>query len=347
MAKFEAMNGARFTTAQKIQNALRFVRRTNYGYFQADRPMMYTTPVGALFGNQKTWMTNYLFMMGEYMGLGSRTGNWAPLLFMTGTTALLGGVFAVPMLGAGIDAATEWLAEKDGREYIFDQFGQGGNGISFGLPALLGMSLAGNVSAPGSNLAHDSEFFFSVVALTKAQQLGRVVGRAWDDQVTLGMNPLKDELFRRQFAQAFAPRSLYRGFEMMMSDQLRSAATGYPMVREMSFGQRVLNGLGFRDTETAIQYEAYQSLISDRDAMRRKVALFGEAYAMAMVNNDRERAMELLQQATVAGLDISSVMRSSQVRMRNMGLDMFGRQFNQQQLDEYQASLEAGGRRGD
>lgn len=39
-------------------------------FMTADRPMMYTTPVGAVFGNQKTWVTNYLFLMAEYLGLG-------------------------------------------------------------------------------------------------------------------------------------------------------------------------------------------------------------------------------------------------------------------------------------
>lgn len=338
MSRFEKIAGVKFTMDQKIANALKFVRRTNYGYFAADRPMMFTTPLGALFGNQKTWMTNYLFMMGEYAGLAGKGNIW-PLMMTAGTTTLLGGVFAVPLVGAGIDAITETFADKDAREYIFENMGQGGNAISFGLPALFGMSLNGNVAAPGSNLAHDAEFFFTIVALERAKLMGRAVGRAWDDQVTLGMNPLKDELFRKQFTQAFAPRAVYRTFEALMDEQLRSAATGYPLLNEFGWGSRVMHSLGFRTTDIAVQYAAYESLLKDRDSMRQKISLFGEAYANASMNGDREEMMRLLQMATVQGLDVNSVMRSAQVRMRAAGKDMFGRNFNEEQLERYQATL--------
>lgn len=343
MDMFEKAHGVRFTMDQKIANAARMVQLSNYGYFAADRPMMYTTPMGALFGNQKTWMTNYLFMQAHYFGLAGK-GNLAPLLFSLGATTALGGVFAVPLLGMGIDAATEFLADKDGREFIYEQMGSGGNAISFGAPALFGMSVSGNVAAPASNLAHDTEFFFTIVALERAKLMGRALGRAWDDQVVLGMNPFKDEVFQRQLIQGFAPRSIYRTWEALTSDQLRSAATGYPMIEEFGLGARILHSLGFRTTEIAIQYEAYSDLLRNRDEMRRRVSLLGEAYANASMNNDREQMMEILQRATVMGVDINSVMRSSQVRMRNAGKDMFGRNFNEQQLEQYQETLRAGGR---
>lgn len=343
MEMMEHATRAKFSIDQKIANAQRFVEQTNFGYFTADRPMMYTTPLGALFGNQKTWMTNYLFMMGEYLGL-AKTGNIAPLMMTLGTTAALGGVFAVPFAGQAIDAITETFAGKDATEFMFSEFGEGGNAISFGLPSMFGMSLTGNVAAPGSNLAHDTEFFFTIVALERAKLVGRALGRAWDDQVTLGLNPLKDELFGRQLAQALAPRAVYRTWEAVTSDQLRSAATGYPLIRDLGWGARTMNALGFRDTDIAIQYAAYERLLADKDAMTRQISLFGEAYAMAMANGDQARMAGLLQQAGVAGLDITRVMASARTRLRNSGMDMFGRNFNQEQMERYQATLEAGGR---
>lgn len=342
MDMMEAATGVKFTIDQKIANAARMVEQTNFGYFQSDRPMMYTTPLGSIFGNQKTWMTNYLFMMMEYGGLAQK-GNYAPLVMTLATTTALGGVFAVPIAGQAFDAITETFAQKDATEFIYEKMGEGGNGVSFGLPGLLGMSISGNVSAPGSNLAHDSEFFFTVVALERAKLMGRAIGRAWDDQVTLGINPLKDQLFGRQMMQAFAPRALYRTWESITSDSLTSAATGYPLVRELGWGARLMNAMGFRDTDIAIQYAAYERLVSDRDAMRRRVSLFGEAYANASLSQDRRLMMELLQQAAVSGVDINSVMRSAQIRMRNAGTDMFGRNFNEQQLERYQSLLAAGG----
>lgn len=344
MFKFEKMNGTVFTHEQLVANAKRFVRLTNYGYFAADRPMMYTTPLGAVFGNQKTWMTNYLFAMAHYFGLGAKNGNWAPALFATGTTAVLGGVFAVPLIGQGIDAFSQFFTGKPAQEYMFEQMGTGGNAISFGLPAMFGMSLQGNVAAPGANLAHDTNFFFTIVALERAKLMGRALGRAWDDQVTLGLNPLKDQLLRRQFMQGFAPRAVYRTFEAIMGDQLRSAATGYPLVREFGFGARVMSALGFQSTDIAIQYSAYEALLADKAEMTRKIGLFGDAYAQATLAHNSGQMQELLQQAAVQGLDINSVMHSSQTRLRNAGRDMFGRQFNQEQLDQYQATLAAGGR---
>lgn len=343
MARFEKINGIKFTHEQRVANALKYVRRTSYGYFTADRPMMYTTPLGALFGNQKTWMTNYLFIMAEYFGLGAQKQNWAPLLMTLGTTTMLGGVFAVPVLGAALDAYTEFFHDQDAKEYIYSNLGEGGNPISFGLPALFGVSLAGNVSAPGSNLAHDASFMQSIVALSKAQQIGRAFGRAWDDQMVLGMNPLQDPLFQRQAAQALAPRSMYRGLEAILSDQITSAATGYPMVQHEGIGSRILSGLGFRDVDVALQYAAYDDMIKSRDETRRQISLFGEAYAQASLANNREQMLSILQQASVRGLDISRVMQSSQIRMRNAGRDMFGRNFTPEQMDRYSATLSAAG----
>lgn len=341
MEMMEKATGAKFTIDQKIANAARFVEQTNFGYFTADRPMMYTTPLGALFGNQKTWMTNYLFSMAEYLGL-AQAGNYAPLLMTVGTTAALGGVFAVPFAGQAMDAITETFFDKDATEFIYENLGEGGNGISFGLPGLFGLSLTGNVAAPGSNLAHDTEFFFTIVALERARLMGRAIGRAYTDQVELGLNPLQDQVFRQQFSQAFAPRALYRSWEAITSDQVRSAATGYPMIRELGWGARILNGLGFRDADIALQYNIYDSLVKDRDKMRERVSQFGEQYALASIAGDQERMAMVLQQAGVMGIDISRVMQSANIRMRNAGYDMFGRNFNAEQLQRYQASLTAG-----
>lgn len=338
MDMYELAHGVKFTIQQRIDNAANMVARSNYAYFPQDRPMMYTTPLGALFGNQKTWMTNYLFMMAHYFGLATK-GNVAPLLFSAGTTALLGGVLAVPLIGAGMDAFTETFADQDVTEFMFDRFGEAGNGISFGLPAMFGMSLHGNVAAPGSNLAHDSEFFFTIVALERAKLMGRAIGTAMDDQLVLGMNPLENRVFQQQAMQAFAPRAVYRSWEALTSDQLRSAATGYPMVEGLGWGQRVMHGLGFRNDEIALQYELYDRLTKDRNSMRNRIAVYGEAYAIASIDGDVERMNQVIQRATVEGMDMSAIMRSAQTRMRNAGKDMFGRNFTGAQLERYQESL--------
>lgn len=342
MDRLEKAFRVKFSSGQRIHNATTMVERADYNYFKQDRPLMFTSPLGSVFGNQKTWMVNYLWMLAHYFGL-AKQGQWEPLLFSLGTTAALGGAFAVPLLGQGIDAFAGLTEDKDGREWIFDHMGEGGNAIAFGLPALFGLSMSENVAAPGANLTHDAEFLFSIIALEKAKQLGRAVGRGLEDATTLGINPFEDPLFARQVGQTFAPRALYRSWEALQEGPLRSAATGYPMVRDFGLGARVLHGLGFRDVDIAIQYEAYRHLIKDKEEMNRQVGAFGEAYARASLNNDRETMTELLQRAAVMGISIDSVMRSAQVRMRNEGMDMFGRNFSQSLQDRYRETLEAGG----
>lgn len=344
MDRLEKAFGINFTAGQRVHNAINMIERADYNYFKQDRPLMFTSPLGSVFGNQKTWMVNYLWMLGHYFGLGKDQGNWAPLLFSLGSTAALGGAFAVPLLGQGIDLLASLDGDKDGKEWIFEHMGEGGNAISFGLPALFGLSLSENVAAPGANLAHDAEFLFSIVALEKAKQFGRTMGRALDNATILGQNPFHDELFRRQALQTFTPRAFYRTWEALQEGPLRSASTGYPMVRDFGLGARVLHGMGFRDVDIAIQYEAYRELIADKRNMSHTVSVMGEAYANASLNNDRETMTRILQQATIMGVSVDSIMRSAQIRMRNEGQDMFGRNFNEEQINRYRETLEAGGR---
>jgi hypothetical protein len=103
-----------------------------------------------------------------------------------------------------------------------------------------------------------------------------------------------------------------------------------------------MHSLGFRSTDIAVQYAAYESMLKDRDSMRSKISLFGEAYATASLTNNREEMMRLLQLATIQGVDVNSVMRSAQVRMRAAGKDMFGRNFSGEQLERYNDMIRSG-----
>lgn len=111
----------------------------------------------------------------------------------------------MPLIANGADFLTETFADQDAREFMFERFGETGNAFSFGLPAMFGMSLHGNVAAPGSNLAHDTEFFFSVMAFERAKLMGRAMGRAWDDAMVLGQSPISDPLFRGSSRRPLRP----------------------------------------------------------------------------------------------------------------------------------------------
>jgi hypothetical protein len=166
-----------------------------------------------------------------------------------------------------------------------------------------------------------------------------MLGRAWDDQITLGMNPLKDPVMRQQIGQALAPRALYRVGEAMTSDMLTSAASGDPMIQKLGPMARFWDALGFQPTQVALQYDIYEHMLENKQEMTQKLALFGDAYAHAMTAGDSQTMGALLRQSMIEGLDVNDVMHSAQRHLRNQGLDMFGRQFNQEQRDQYQQSL--------
>lgn len=341
---WEKMYGVPFTMDQRINNAANMARRANYGFYKYDRPMMYTTPLGSIFGNQKTWMTNYLFMMMHYFGLGTKQGNWGPFALAMGTTGALGGALAVPLLAQGADILSNMFNHKSAQETIYDAMGEGGNAISFGLPGLLGLSFSGNLSAPGSNLAHDSNFFFTITALERMKALGQMFGRGWDDQMILGMNPMKDELFQRQMANALAPRSLYRAYEAVTSDAIESRTTGFPMIRHLSPADRTLRAMGFSTADIDLQYAAYERLLRNKTQMTHVVSVLSDAYARASINHDAGTMGDVLRQTAVMGIDLSRVMSAARGRMHDFGFDMFGRNFRQDQLNQESSVLSSAGR---
>lgn len=340
--------GFRFTDEQYYQNVLRAVDLSNFRYAVADRPQVFTTPLGSVFGNMKTWMVNYLHFLGDLSGMAT-TGAYEPLLVALGATAGVGGLMALPILPGALDWFTETFADKDLLEYIHSSVNNPvlANGIAFGLPTLAsyplggGISLSGQTAAPGSHFAHDVEFLMGSVALDRLANMGRSVGRFWDDYATLGVDPWQDPVFTQQMLQGFAPRVLYRGFDILSDGALSSARTGYPMVTGLGPMEAIFHSLGFSTTEAELEYEIYDRMMRDKEERSRMVALLGEAYMRASHTQDQTTMEEILRVAVARGVDVSSVMRSAAKRSRDMGADMFGRSIPESVSAQYPASIRA------
>lgn len=336
--KLARMRGKAFTHEQMVRNVQNFVRRTNYLYSTADRPAIFTAPGGALFGSMKNWLAHYIFTLGEYTEL-AMEGNAAPLFMSLAGTAALGGGMALPLLGPAADLFTETFEDKDILEYTYANMGSGANAVAFGLPGLLGASISGSVSAPGAKFLNDVEFLASVPAWERMSNMARAVGTGWDDAVTLGIDPWENPTFKQQMMQGFSPRSFYRAYDMIVDDDLNSAATGYARVQDVPTGQRWMMAMGFTPVDIERENAIYDHLRQDTESRREMTAMIGEAYFMASANHDQDQMEQLLRLAAVRGIDQSSVLRSAARRGRDAGVDMFGR-LRGAEMEDYTAALE-------
>lgn len=322
--KLGKIRGQQFNQDQMFRNVQNFVRRTNYLYSTADRPAIFTTPAGTLFGGMKNWMAHYLFALADYTGLAAK-GNVAPALMAMAGVGSLGGIMGLPFLGGAADWMTETFADQDLTEYLYSNMGPAANGIAYGLPAALGVSFSGATSAPGAKFAHDIQFLSSVPAFERMQNMARGVGRYWDDSFKLGIDPWQDPVFRQQMIQGYAPRSLYRFADAWNDDALTSSTTGYAMVDNLTFAEKLAQSMGFTPTRVEREYGIYERMRADNDTHKEMVSRLGEAYFLASTEGRQDDMQALLEVAAIRGVDQSSLLRSAARRSRDAGVDMFGR----------------------
>lgn len=337
----ERSRGFKMSDEAYFQNVATFIDRTNAQFAAPGRELIFTSPLGSVFGGMKHWMMNYLWLLADYTDLAVRKGNFAPILTALGSTAGLGGLFALPFAPTVLDWATETFGNKDLMETLYSSMGEGpANAVAFGLPTLAGLSLSGATAAPGSNLAHDAEFMFSVIALERMKNMARSVGRYFDQQ-SIGVDPWQDPVFVQQFAQGWGPRSLYRALDVFSDAALNSARSGNPMIDlgARSPVDQFALALGFTPVEIEREYAIYDRLLSDRGERDRMIGLFGEAFMRAQLQQDQVAMEEVLRTAAIRGLDPSAILRSAATRARNLGTDMFGRNMPEDVLGRYQAAL--------
>lgn len=317
--------------------AKQFTERTMFRYGMDARPRLFTTPAGSMLGLFKNWQMHYVGMMLDYTGEGVMRNNWSPLLWQTAGTAATGGMVALPLwtVANGFsEAMTGKSALVNGYE-MFDPLGdQVSDGIFYGLPGLLGVSLSSSATAPFNNPMRDVTQFMSLVHWDRAQAAGKFFAGAMDTMQTTGQSPLEDANTRDMFFRAFAPKTMYRTMATVEDGVINSLSTGNPVLKDQGVMDRVLFSLGFNPVQIEKAYAVSSELWDDQNAMRAAVQKYGEAMAHAFEHDDQKLMETIAMRAVSEGVDLSSIERSAMSRLAKGESDVVNRQFKQEDIDE-------------
>lgn len=317
--------------------AKEFTEKTQYMYSAGDRAQIFNGPIGGLFGLFKNWMSHYTGWMIAYAGEGARYGNWKPFLWQMAGTASVGGLGALPFIGTADDLSR--FFSNDGLLLTMYEM-QGGSdpdGINFadalyyGMPGLLGFSIQGTVSAPLADPGEDVVRMFSLAQWNQAQKIGRAIPAIGNAVSTYGLTGLhRDQEAIRAVINATMPKTLARGANMMASPDVRSAATGNPLVRGLSPSQRLMYSLSLNPTEVEAQFEISRGLWRDKDKLRGQIRYFGQQVSNAEQNGDWAEVRRLYMLAMARGLPMDSIQRSAQTRNRRASESLIESQFDAQ-----------------
>jgi hypothetical protein len=288
--------------------AKRFVERTNYMYSSADRPLMFTTPIGSALGLFKTWQMNFIYTMAEYANLGFNKGVWSPLMWQTLGTAALGGAAATPLYWAA-EGASHFFKNKSLIQYAYDEWNGQADGIMFGLPAALtGVSLSGLMASPGANPVKDATQLFSIASWTRMKEAGGAVQAAIDNWQATGQHPGTDPDVRNQLIKAFAPVILQRAMAVDDEGTVRNIGTQMPTAKGLSFYDRMMYQMGMQPVMLERQMAATEALYQDKQKMAAATKAFGDAIADRF--REGKPIDDILQRAIAMGVDTSSALRS-------------------------------------
>jgi hypothetical protein len=288
-----------------------------YGYAQADRPRMFTGPVGMMAGLFKNWMFNYIGDLARYTGEASR-GNMAGLTWALGGTVATAGIGGLP-LWAVVDQAHRMFSDKTLTEELYSATGiEAGDALYYGVPGLFGTSLQGMMSAPFNDPRRDITFMMNVVAVERARRVGQIAGDTWERWRGGGENPLTQDRTWDQLAFALAPRTIYRLTAQVEDGALKSIRNGRPIIEGITELERGLNAVGLSSTRIARAWEASESLWADQERRRANTTRYAEAYSDAMTAGDSRAMQNVIERAIHDGSDISSVMRGAMQRQSGL-----------------------------
>ena len=296
--------------------ARRITERTNYLYSSADRPLVFTSPLGSSLGLFKNWQTNFIHSMVEYAGLGVNKNVWSPILWQTISTAAIGGAAATPLYWAA-NGAANLLAQKKLIQYAYDEFNNPvADGVMFGLPAALtGVSLSSLMTEPGANPVKDATQLFSFAVWSRMKEAGGAVHAAMDNWRATGQHPASDPDVRNRLVKAFAPVLIQRA--MSIDDgTVKNISTGLPTAKGLTTYDRVMYQMGLQPVILERQQAASEALYEDREKMKAATSAFGDALAEAMAAGN-SRALDLIAERAVAqGVDLGAAFRSAGMKSR-------------------------------
>jgi hypothetical protein len=313
-----------------------FVDNTMYQYAVMDRARLITGPLGSMFGLFKNWGMHQIGWMLRYGGEAAFRKNFAPLLWMAGTTGAVGGVAGLPLYVAA-DAFSKAISGKSGFQNIYDMLGDDevspiSDVIYYGLPALAGISLQASIAAPFSDFARDAALMAGFPQWDRAQAIYRLGKEGIDYWQQTGSHPIKDKQTRDAFISAFAPRSIQNAYKGLEDGVLNSLKSGLPSVRGVTPTEQMLQTLGFQSIEIARAHEVAEELFADVGKMRAAISDYGKTAAQMMKMGDFDELTRLLQRAHVSGVPIDSVLRSANgIREAEQGSTLT-RQFSPEKL---------------
>lgn len=297
--------------------AMDFIHKTQYNYATHDRAPVFTTPVGSLMGTFKNWMFHYLGSMIKYSTAGP--AGMRALAYQTAVTGIFGGAAAMPLVLPITNAASKWMSNKSAMQNLYDTtIGLGlpeqvADGVMYGLPGSLGLSLSSQVSSPASDPVRDASMLFSFAAMDRVKALSSATKDALVAYKVTGQNPFQSESVRNELVRALAPRTIYRAMSIGQNQAIHSMATGYDVAR-LGVGGALMYSAGFNPTELEKTYAAYGEIRDNQRAKQEMVQQFGESLAEAWESGDDRMASRVFTRALATGVDTSSVLRSAQSR---------------------------------
>lgn len=326
------------------QLARQFTEKTQFLYGTQDRAKIFSGPLGSALGLFKNWVLHYIAWNMQYAGEAALRGNWRPLVWSLGSTATMSGVGGLPFFG-GVDAATEYFTGQNIMQHLYEGFAQEpgkpsawADGLYYGLPAFLGVSLQGQMAAPFADPGQDMQRLFNFVYWDRMKHGAKAFGAAMDHWDATGENPARDPRTRDLLIRTFMPRTIYRAAQVMEGEAIKSLSSGRPIVKDSSIGERMWYRLGMDPIRLSRQFRVHDYLWEDQNARREAVTEFGRAWSEAMEARDQRAANLVIQRAMIAGADLGSVIRSGKAFLSKGQEDNIERQFSLESTLAYKKS---------
>lgn len=297
--------------------AQELIHKTQYSYATHDRAAVWTTPLGSLGGTFKNWMFHYLGSMIKYSTAGP--AGMRALAWQTAITGLVGGAAATPIIVPLANAASQFLSNKSAMQNLYDAAANVGlpenvaDGVMYGLPGSLGLSLSSQVASPASDPMRDASMLWSFAAFDRMKALSAGTKDALVAYKTLGQNPFQNPTVRDELVRALAPRMIYRAMALGEQGAIRSMSTGYDVAR-LGLGGAAMYVAGFNPTELDKTYQVYSDIRNDQAAKKQMTQEMGSGLADAWQSGDDRMASRIYVRAMAIGVDMSSVLRSAQSR---------------------------------
>lgn len=316
------------------QFAKQFVTRTNFGYSTQDRARLMTGWLGTGWGLFKNWANHYLWNLGAYTSAAGR-GHFFPLLYAMAGTGTIGGAAAVPLFSVA-NGLAHLMTDKEMSELVYDA--AGGNPVAntgadlfmYGMPSLMGLSLQGRASAPTSSILRDMELLAGSLTVDRAVALGTALGSGIT-AMSRGENPFNYGAFNRAWMRALAPRTIQRAFQTVGQDGVMSLNTGNRLMPSPGLVQQWSYILGLTPLDVEKHWALSNIAYSNREQKMAKLDFWGEMLKDARLNNDPGAVRRTFQGAIRDGVNMESLIKSSNTRVYKSNTPFYEEQFNNYQ----------------